>query len=273
MINTCYSLWLSFPVRLALQLRRRTWRLALLAILGGLAVMVFAPAGKAQDPNATQQSQTLVAPASGPETSLPGDQAPRTALSVTYYGEQLTIVADNSTLSDILEAVHARTGAEIDAPASAARKPMAAVRLGPGPARTVLASLLSWTNFDYIIQAPDANSQAIQRVLLVARRETRAGSTSSAMASARQSYVAAPQRVVEPRPSPAEIVEAQNPRQLAAPAEVAPAEHPQAPAALESSPAQPQSKGTTQEMIQDMQRLFQQRRQQMEHGQRQRTGT
>jgi hypothetical protein len=271
MINTSYSLWLSLPVRLALQLRRRTCGLAPFAILCGLAVMVFAPAGKAQDP-----SQTLVAPASGQETpSLPGDQmAPRT-LSVTYYGEQLTIVADNSTLSDILEAVHARTGAEIDAPASASRKPMAAVRLGPGPARAVLASLLSWTNFDYIIQSSDANSQGIQRVLLVARSETRTGPTSSAMASARQSYVAAPRRVVEPHPSPAEIAQAENPipQQPAALAEVAPAEHPLAPAALEPSPSQPQSK-TTHEMIQDMQHLFQQRRQQMEQqGQRPRTGT
>jgi hypothetical protein len=79
---------------------------------------------------------------------------------VSWDGSQLTITADNSTLADILVAIRTRTGAEIDVSANASRERIAA-RLGPGPTREIIATLLSWTDFDYIIQASDNDPAGI----------------------------------------------------------------------------------------------------------------
>jgi hypothetical protein len=90
---------------------------------------------------------------------------------VVYYANQLTIVADNSSLKDILTAIREQTGAEIEIPPNAESERVAA-RLGPAPARKVLTNLLSQTTFDYAIQAPADDNQGIQRVLLTARQKS-----------------------------------------------------------------------------------------------------
>ena len=86
----------------------------------------------------------------------------------TYPGmvSNLRSWPDNATLSDILAAVRACLGADIDIPASASHPRMAA-RLGPG-------SLLGWTDFNYIIQTSDTDSEGIQTVVLVRRQNTTA---------------------------------------------------------------------------------------------------
>jgi hypothetical protein len=102
--------------------------------------------------------------------SLTPEQAPPKPAQVSYEAGQLTIVAENSTLSDILSQVHARMGADIDLPASASGERIW-VQLGPGPARKVLASLLGGTTLDYVIQASDseADPDGIRSVLLSPR--------------------------------------------------------------------------------------------------------
>jgi hypothetical protein len=87
---------------------------------------------------------------------------------VSWDGSELTIIADNSTLADILVAIRTRTGAEIDVPTNASHERIAA-RLGPGPAREIIATLLSWTDFDYIIQASDSDPAGIHSILLTPR--------------------------------------------------------------------------------------------------------
>ena len=57
---------------------------------------------------------------------------------VTYDQGQLTITAENVTLSDILSALHQVMGTEVDLPAGATRERIWA-HLGPGPARKILA--------------------------------------------------------------------------------------------------------------------------------------
>jgi len=84
-----------------------------------------------------------------PEGPLPQptlDQMPAIPPQVTYQGGQLTIQAQNSTLGDILRAVHAKTGASVDIPSNATERVVG--RLGPGPAREVLASLLNGSHFN-----------------------------------------------------------------------------------------------------------------------------
>jgi hypothetical protein len=90
-------------------------------------------------------------------------------------GGQLRIDAFGSTLADVLTQVAALTGVNIDIPAGAASERMPVVELGPGPARQILASLLSDSNFDYLIQASDADPERIQSVLLMPREKRGSG--------------------------------------------------------------------------------------------------
>jgi len=269
-----YATLVSLPIRLALQLRLQIGRLVLIAIACGLAGMISAPAGRAQESQATPQSspkansgpppEPLTAPAAlPPSTLITPEQVRSGEPQVSFDGKQLTIIANNSTLSDILAAVRTSTGAEIDVPTGTSGEHLAEVRLGPGPAREVLASLLSWTDFGYIIQASDKNPQGIQSVLLVARSKTPAGGGGPAALASQVRPV--PSRTVpEPEPIPVVTPAPEIPvsPQPMTPPEVAPANLPQQPArqTLESNPNPPQFK-TTEEMIQEMQGLFQQRRQ------------
>src|SRR5690348_11790673 len=47
------------------------------------------------------------------------EKMPATPARVSYQNNQLSIIAQNSTLSDILRSVHTKTGAAVDAPPNA----------------------------------------------------------------------------------------------------------------------------------------------------------
>jgi len=98
-----------------------------------------------------------VAPALVPE------QMPPSPPQVTYGNGLLTIVASNSTLSDILQAVAARTGATLDAPGNLTAQRVA-VRLGPAPPLDVVADLLA--GLDYIVVGASNDPEAIRKIIL-----------------------------------------------------------------------------------------------------------
>ena len=95
--------------------------------------------------------------------ALNPEQMPPVAPLVTYRNGLLSIVAENSTLSDILHAVAARTGATVDAPANLAGQRVAA-RLGPGAPREVMADLL--TGLDYIVVGASNDPDAIRSIIV-----------------------------------------------------------------------------------------------------------
>lgn len=84
--------------------------------------------------------------------------------NVTYDRGLLTIVANNSTLAEILNAVHSRTGGMTEFPAAAADE-RATVNLGPAPLASVLADLLLGSPFDYVIAGSGKDPSGIQIVL------------------------------------------------------------------------------------------------------------
>lgn len=100
------------------------------------------------------------------ENQVPLDSIPPVPPQVTYQDGQLTIVAPNSTLGDVLRAVHKLTGAEIDIPEA---KERVATRVGPGPARDVMAELLNGSRFDYVLLGSAEDQNALTRVVLVAK--------------------------------------------------------------------------------------------------------
>ena len=100
-----------------------------------------------------------------PPAPLTPEQMPPVPPQVTYRNGLLTIVATNSTLADILQAVSGRTGASVDAPAHLTGERVAA-HIGPGTPREVLSDLLSGPRFDYILVGSDGDPNAVRSIIL-----------------------------------------------------------------------------------------------------------
>jgi len=198
------------------------------------------------------------------------EQEPASSLEVTFEAGQLMINAQNRTLSEILDAVRARTGAEIDLNGHGSGERMT-VRIGPGPARQVLSGLLGWTEFDYIIQGSESDPQAIHSVLLFTRTKTSGVSTASSPAvNSRQPLANTARGAVAPTPTPSnpETVEPETPV-----AQQQPASEPEAPAAVALdrpatsvnpafNPAMNGGQGRSgPASVQEMQQMYEQRRQ------------
>jgi len=81
----------------------------------------------------------------------------------------LSIVAENSTLADILAAVRKQTGAAIDMPPSASNERVV-MRIGPAPPRDVVSALLSGSPFDYVIVGAQDSPTALRRVIVSSRQ-------------------------------------------------------------------------------------------------------
>ena len=103
----------------------------------------------------------------GPLPQVPLDQLPAVPPQVSYQNGNLTIVAENSTLGDILRDVRKRTGASIDVPGNPTER--VATRLGPGPARDILTTLLNGTSFNYVMVGSPSDPEALASVVLTPR--------------------------------------------------------------------------------------------------------
>jgi hypothetical protein len=143
---------------------RSAWIFFLLLVFT-LHTNAFA-AGKPKHPKApAKQEQPTPPPAPvAPPPELTLEQKPAVPPRVTYQNHQLTIVAENSTLGDILRAVKTQTGASIDLPANANSRVV--IHLGPGPARDVLATLLNGTLFNYVLLGTENDPEAVGKIIL-----------------------------------------------------------------------------------------------------------
>jgi hypothetical protein len=113
-------------------------------------------------------AQTPPAPAA---SARPPAGSPAGSPKIAYVDGQLKIDAFDCTLADVLRKVAALTGVAIDIPPGANNEKMPVVELGPGPARQVLASLLSDTGFDFVIQASNTDPGKLQNVLLISKEK------------------------------------------------------------------------------------------------------
>ncbi len=120
---------------------------------------------KAQKP----QLPPLPSGPTGPVQQVPLDSMAPVPPQVSYQNSQLTIVAPNSTLGDILRAVRKQTGAEIEIPPATER---VVTHLGPGPAREVMAELLNGSRFNYVLLGSPADNSVLTRIVLVAKVTT-----------------------------------------------------------------------------------------------------
>ncbi|MGC2369752.1 MAG: AMIN domain-containing protein [Candidatus Sulfotelmatobacter sp.] len=119
---------------------------------------------------------------------------PPPPLVVTFQSGLLTITSNQATLSEVLFAVHQRTGAEIAIPAGAEQEKVVAA-LGPAPAPEVLSHLLNGSRFNFLILSSSNDPRSLDRVILSARPEGTAP-----VYSAQSPALARPQENGEPEP-------------------------------------------------------------------------
>jgi hypothetical protein len=103
---------------------------------------------------------------------------------VSYNDGLLSIVAANSTLSDILHLVSVRTGANVDAPPYLTGERVA-VHIGPGTPRDVLSDLLSGSHFDYILLGSDGDPNAVRSIILTPNQKSPAATAVAQVQPAR----------------------------------------------------------------------------------------
>jgi hypothetical protein len=168
------------------------------------AVLCLPAAGRADTPAAhhAQKPKKALPPLpsgpQGPVQQVPLDSISPVAPQVTWENEQLTIVAPNSTLADILRAVRKHTSADIEIPANATERVV--THLGPAPARDVMAELLNGSRFNYVLLGSPQDANLLTRVVLVAKTGTDAGAASETRPGATPTASPAPQAVAEAAP-------------------------------------------------------------------------
>jgi hypothetical protein len=152
-------------------------------------------------PQTAQQATTQPAESAAPAAA----SIPAAPPKYSYVDGQLSIRALNVTLADVLAKVASLTGVKIDVPAGAFSEKLPFVELGPGPAREVLAELLSDSSFDYLLAASETDPERIQSVLIMPREKKGAkpSRVETASRSARSPYArAAAAEPAEPEPAP-----------------------------------------------------------------------
>jgi hypothetical protein len=246
------------------------------ATFAGMVVLCLGSLSGLSGASAHAQHKTKKAPPlpplpsgpTGPVQQIPLDAIAPVPPQVAYQNGQLTIVAPNSTLGDILRAVKKQTGAEIEIPPANDR---VVTHLGPGPAREVMADLLNGSRFNYVLLGSAENSNLLTRVVLVAKT----GDTAAPVNAQMQPQQPGPMQagIMPPQPPPEEQADAaegadvaednpdDNPDQQAADAE----QQQQA----EQANQAPDQQGvkTPQQMLQEMQQRQLQMQQQQQQGQ------
>jgi hypothetical protein len=143
---------------------------AIRPLIFGLVAALYASPSRAQAaPDPINGAGQDAGPGSALSPSpVVAEMAPPKAPKVTCVGDQLTISAENSTLGGVLAAVHTCIGVKVDIPEGASGSRVFE-ELGPGPARQVLESLLSGTEFNYVIGSSSSDPQKVETVLLMLR--------------------------------------------------------------------------------------------------------
>jgi hypothetical protein len=112
---------------------------------------------------------------------------PAKAPQVSLSNGMLSIVAENSTLGDVLNGIHKATGASVDIPPAATAERVV-VNIGPTEPRDALQQLLSGSKFDYIIVGSPENDAALEKVILTARSGAAASGPAAVAANRPPAY-------------------------------------------------------------------------------------
>ena len=91
-------------------------------------------------------------------------QQPASAPRVSYSGGQLTVIANNSALSDIMSAIEHATGVRVEGTRPDAERVFG--QFGPDSPRDVLNSLFSGSKYDFILTGSLDDPGGVQTIIL-----------------------------------------------------------------------------------------------------------
>jgi hypothetical protein len=127
-----------------------------------------APAAAAMQLPASQQPALPVAPAASAaqtyQVPASAELRPANAPKISYSGGHLKIIADNSSLADILNALQTTTGAKLEGSQPDAERVFG--QFGPGSPRQVLDALLAGSRYDFILLGSIEDPSNVQRIVL-----------------------------------------------------------------------------------------------------------
>ncbi len=132
----------------------------------------LSPTSPAQAATSPQVPTAQTQPQS-PETNKVTASAPR----ISYQNNELTVVAENASLGEVLNGIRAATGIKIEGPSGSADRVTA--KIGPAPVRDVLLSLLEGSRFDFAMLGSESDPQRVERLLLSARSTSSATNTAA----------------------------------------------------------------------------------------------
>jgi hypothetical protein len=95
----------------------------------------------------------------------PAPAQPVPALQVDYRNDRLSILAHNVSLSQVLNEVQRKTGAQISVPPAAAQELMVA-NIGLLPVREALSALLNGSRFNFIMVSSDSDPSKLKSLIL-----------------------------------------------------------------------------------------------------------
>jgi hypothetical protein len=98
-----------------------------------------------------------------PPVQVPARVTPEPAhsVAVVYQDGLLTVIAENATLTEIMDQVRKSTGAVVESPAL---DELVTERLGPQAPAAVIAALLEGSHLNYVIVGDAADSNAIRAI-------------------------------------------------------------------------------------------------------------
>lgn len=102
-----------------------------------------------------------------PETAQRPAQAPAKPPRVSFVNGQLTVVAENSMMTDVLNGIRSSTGIKMEGLGGNADRVYG--QFGPASPRAVIDSLLNGSHYDFIILSSLDSPDTVQRVILSPR--------------------------------------------------------------------------------------------------------
>lgn len=149
-------------------------RFSIIALSLGLTLCASAATQKRKSHKPKDSKPAVQSQPAPPQQQLPPEppptpeHGPASPPEVSFRNGQLTIVARNSTLSDVLNQVRSKTGASIDMPSSPSSDRVVG-QFGPGAPRDVMAQLLNGSHFDYVMVGSASDPSGLKKIVLTAK--------------------------------------------------------------------------------------------------------
>jgi hypothetical protein len=131
-----------------------------------------------------------------PQYPLRPSQLPANAPRVSYSNGELLIVAENSSMADVISGIRSATGIVIETVGAPSSERIAA-KIGPAPVRDVILSLLQGSHYDYAILSSATDPARVARVVLTQK----SGTNTAQQQMAGQPRAQQPQQQIYEQPS------------------------------------------------------------------------